>query len=206
MHKSYPIQIWFLDSDLRKSAEYLTNKCLVKSISGCFQALICARFYFVGVRNRKVYKYYFDRARKTETMGKLFPAWSLKIKPSFMTYTSRVSKWTRKCAEHYDYIVEYLGCLLEEYEYRYNKPHGLAKFLEWESFDAPKLNIPKGNLKQITLEWKSINPRYRNKDIIAAYREQYKRYLYNDGVKISDFTRRDMPEFLQVKQDIKWLD
>lgn len=206
MHKSYPIQVWFLDEDMQKSASYLTNKLLNKSILGCYQALLSARFYFIGIRNQKAFKWHFDKARKAETMEKFFPAWPLKMRPSFMQYGSRLSKWTRKCDEHVRFIKAYMSELTAEYEYRFGREHGLHKFLVWLDLDAPKLAIPEGHLTKITLEWKSINPRYRSKDIIAAYRTQYKHYLYNDGVKITDFTKRDMPEFLTMKEDNKWMD
>ena len=103
-------------------------------------------------------------------MDKFFPIWPLKQKPKFMQYSSKESKWTRKCAEHYEYIKKYMSILLDEYLYRFNKEHGLAKFIEWEEFDAPKLNIPYGKLSKIVLPWKVIDPQYRKVNIIDGYR------------------------------------
>ncbi len=87
------------------------------------QALICTRFYFIGLRNKKFYKYYFDKERKEETMERFFPLWPLKQSPKFMQYTSKESKWTRKCKEHYDYIKQYLDILLEAQEKKELKAH-----------------------------------------------------------------------------------
>ena len=194
--KRYPIQIWFLDNDLYKSATYLTNKTLVKSISGCMQALISARFYFIGIRNKKYYNYYFDKVRKEDTFNQHFPLWPLKQKPSFMQYTSKESKWTRKCKEHYDYIKKYFDILLDEYLYRFNKEHGLAKLSEWLELDAPDIKIPLANISKIVLPWKVINIKYRRKDILESYRLQFMNTLECKPEQAFMKTKRDIPDFV----------
>ena len=165
------------------------------------QALICTRFYFIGLRNKKFYKYYFDKERKEETMERFFPLWPLKQSPKFMQYTSKESKWTRKCKEHYDYIKQYLDILLEEYLYRFDKEHGLAKFSEWLDFDAPKLNIPIGNISKIILPWKVLDIKYRRKNIIEGYRAYYVHQVFDP---IGDYmgSSRNVPEFFKLDNDI----
>lgn len=195
--KQYPIQIWFLDADLQKSASYLTNKLLCKTINGCVQALLAARFYYIGIRSPKFYKYYFDKDRKIETLDRFFPCWPLKTKPMYNQYNSKTSKWARKCLEHYNYIKTYLDILLNEYSYRYKTSHKMVVFLNWLECDAPTLNIPLAKLSKITLPWKNLNPKYRRKNIIDGYILQYKSVIDNyGGVKIDDFKNRDIPEFL----------
>ena len=105
--KQYPVLVWFLDEDMQHSAAMLTNKHLVKTISGCLQCLLSARFYFIGFRSAKFYKYYFDKDHKAETMDKYFPLWPLKTKPSYQGYNSKEGKWCRKCLEHYTYIINF---------------------------------------------------------------------------------------------------
>lgn len=208
--KIYPIQIWFLDSDLQKSAKCLSNKFLYKTINGCMQALIASRFYFIGIRNKKFYKYFFSKERKQQTMDKYFPLWPMEKPPSFSNFDTKQSKWTRKCLEHVEYVKKYLDFLCIEYEFRFKKQSSAEKFLEWLDCDAPKINIPSGNLTKITLEWKSIDPKFRDKDIIKGYRNKYKAIFQNDGIQIKDFTNRDIPEFL-IEEDInkqnaeKWM-
>jgi len=187
------------------SAQYHTNKLLNKSINGCFQAICAAYFYFYGIRNKKFYKYYFDKEHKHTTMDRFFPCWPLKIWPKFQSFGTRQSKWTRKCKEHFDYVKNYMNILLDEYEYRTGKEHGLGKFLEWVDIDAPKITIPEGKLKSITLEWKTLNPRFRRKDIIEGYKLQYKHYLSNSGIDMQDFSKRDVPEWLMTKSN-EWLE
>lgn len=203
--KNYTIQIWFIDDDLKKSAEYLTNSLLNKTINGCYQALVATYFYFYGIRSAKFYKYSFNKDHKAETMDKLFPAWPLKLNPKFANYGSRQSKWCRKCKEHFDYIKTYMQICCDEYEYRTGKAHGLSKFIEWLEYDAPFIKIPIGNVKKINLEWKVLNPKYRRKNIIEGYRLQYKSIIVNNGLKESEFMKRDIPSFL-IEKDNKWLD
>lgn len=197
MHnKSYPIQIWFLDDDLHLSAQYQTNKSLVKSISGCMQALITARFYFIGIRNIKLYKYVFDEMHVEDTMSHFFPLWPLKQKPSFSKYASKESKWTRKCKEHYDYVKRYLQILLDEYAYRFKKEHILVKFAEWLELDAPKLSIPEARLQKVTLPWKNIDKKFRRKNVVDGYRLQLMNTLEQDPTAVFMKTRRDIPRFV----------
>lgn len=206
--KRYPIQIFFLSEDLVESATWLSNKYLIKSITGCMQALVATRFYFVGIRSAKFYKYYFDKCRKQETLDTFFPLWPLKQKPPFNNYSSKTSKWCRMCKEHYEYVKSYLQILLDEYTYRFNKEHGLTRFLEWENLDAPQLKIPEGHLKKIQIPWKNLNPKFRDKNIQLGYRKQYTAILNNYDIKIDDFTKRDIPVFLITDnvQKNKWLE
>lgn len=49
------VQIWFLDADLAKSAEYLCDAALDKTIEGCFAALTDVKLYAAGIRNKRAY-------------------------------------------------------------------------------------------------------------------------------------------------------
>lgn len=197
MRFTSPVQIWFLDDDLHVSARYLTNDALIKSITGCYQVLIAVRFYFTGIRNKKAYKYYFDEERKTETMERLFPNWPLKQAPKFMNYSSQASKWCRKCNEHYQHVFEYMSILLDEYEYRYCKQHGMVKFIEWLSIDAPALKIPNAHLSHITLPWKVLKQKYRRKNIVDGYRVQLmSSFMGDDPFVAYRGSNRDIPDFV----------
>lgn len=207
--KTYPIQIWHLDEDPIVSASYLSNGLLHKTIKGCIQALLATRFYCIGIRNKKFYKHYFSKEQKIETMDKFFPLWPFEKPPMFTGYDSRQSKWCRKCKEHMDYIVKYLEALVLEYEFRFKKSHSGAKFLEWTMNDAPQLKLPSAHLAKVTFEWKCLNPMYRKKNVIDGYRAQCNAMLQNDGIKIRDFTNRDIPKFFisesMQNQNEKWM-
>ena len=86
---------------------------------------------------------------------------------------------------------------LEEYLFRFAKEHVVAKFLEWNSIDAPILNIPEAHLKKIIFPWKVLPPKFRSKDICNGYKKHLKNILDKDGgVKIGAYTKRDIPDFL----------
>ena len=201
--KTYPVQIWHLDEDPQLSASYLSNGLLYKTIKGCVQALVAARFYYIGIRSKKFYKFFFSKERKEETMDKFFPLWPSPKPPLFTLFDTRQSKWCRKCKEHYDYVNAYLDALLTEYEFRFGKQMVSGqKFLEWNENDAPQLKIPEGHVKSIIFDWKTLDPKHRSKNVVEGYRSQCKALLENDGIQIKDFTNRDIPEFL-IDDEIK---
>jgi len=195
--KTYPIQIWFLDDDLQKSAEYQTNKTLLKSIDGCYQALVAARLYFIGIRSKTFFKHYFSKENMSGTMDRFFPSWPLHRKPSFQNYASKTSKWCRMCKEHYDYVKRCLRYLLDEYQFRFKKDHGLSKFLEWLDVDAPKLEIPEAHISKISIPWKCLNPRWRRKVLVDGYRQQLVHsFEDDDAYKAYSGSPRDIPPFI----------
>lgn len=197
------MQVWFLDRDLTRSAEYLTNDALDKSIDGAVAALVCARFYFMGIRNKKAYDYYFSRDRRQETMSGKFPSWPFRNPPSFKKYSQRVSKWTRRCGEHMEYMEDYLDRMLTEYEYRRRRRHRLAKFLDWLRDGAPELRVPKAGIAEVTLPWKCTRLKFRRKDIIEGFRLQYMDvYCWEDPMKEFLDTGRDVPEFVVSRYNL----
>lgn len=197
--KKFPTQIqaWFLDNDLSKSAQYQTNWSLDISLVGCEHALICARMYFIGIRSKKFYEHFFNKDNIASTYSRFFPNWPLKKKPTFIHYTSKLSKWCRQCNEHYTFIQDYLDILLCEYEYRHKKPHEMRKVYDWLCSSAPDLSIPNANLKSINIPWKPLKARYRRKDIIEGYRLQFMAcFKDDDAFNAYNGTMRDIPDFV----------
>lgn len=196
-HKQYPIYIWFLDEDLQKSAEYLTDKALVKTIGGCIGAIISTYFYFIGIRSKKFYSYFFDKEHKTNTMIQFFPNWPLKKQPLFTAYGRKESKWCRMCRENFDYIKRYLQILFDEYLYRNSTEHDAVAFLQWVEFDMPKIDLSFARIGIIYLPWKVLNPRYRQANIIEGYRVQYmSTFETTNPFKEYGSCKRDIPEFV----------
>lgn len=204
-NKIHPI-ILFLDEDFSKSAQYLTNKYLFANIKNCCQVLICAIFYNVGIRSKRIYKYYFSKERKTESLKKFFPNWPLKNIPNFVYYNSQEAKWCRKCQNHFDVILKYFEKLLDEYLYRFGHEHYFREILEFMQIAPMEYTLKFGirilyidNLK-IVLPWKNLPVKYRKRDIIDGYRSYYNSQILNP---ISDFekTKRDVPDFV-VKNNI----
>lgn len=198
--KTSNVQVWFLDSDLYKSAQYLTTPALEKSINGAVDVLLNTVFYISGIRNKKAYDYYFKSDKKDYIMDTIFTNWPFKKKPAFKYFTSRTSKWVRQCKEHFKYIHDYLDIMLSEYEYRQLHEHKLSKFSGW-LFEIGVVNkIPTANIKQIIVPWKILKKKFRQKNIIAGYRLQFiDTFCYEDPINAYGTSRRDVPDFVLSK-------
>lgn len=102
------------------------------------------------------------------------------------------------CLEHYTYTKRCFSYLLDEYQYRFKREHGLAKFLEWLDVDAPKLDIPEAHLAKISIPWKCLNPRWRRKILVDGYRQQLVHsFEDDDAFKAYAGSPRDIPEFVR---------
>lgn len=89
-----------------------------------------------------------------------------------------------------------MSFLLDEYLYRFSREHGLAKFLQWLDFDAPKLSVPSAKLSRITLPWKVIDIKYRKRDILDSYRLKFMSTFEHNAVDEYMKTKRDVPDFV----------
>lgn len=193
--KNFVVHIWFLDADLQKSASFLTNKTLLKSIDGCIGVLISTYLYFIGIRSKKFYDYYFAKERIDETINRFFPNWPLSKKPAFSSYSYKESKWCRQCHENYDYVLSYLRELLLEYEYRNGHQHLNTRIIDWFDLDMPKFDFPYANV-DVILPWKSLDLKYRRQNIIDGYRLKFMSTFEEDVFKEYDKCPRDIPDFV----------
>lgn len=190
------VQIWFLDENLMTSAKWLTDAALDKTIDGCFAAMSCALLHFAGIRKKKIHDILFGRERKHETMDRFFSGWPFRTCPQLRYYSSRASKWTRMCLEHFEYILSYFDVLLLEYETRHGRNHKLFAFSDWVKSQTA-IRIPAGNVKSITLPWKSIAKRFRKSDILEGYRLQYMDvFCWEDPIGAYKNSPHDIPEFV----------
>lgn len=196
-HKKWPIYIWFLDNDLRKSAEFLTDKVLLRSIDGCIGALMSAYFYMIGIRSKKIYDYFFSKERVDETMSRFFPSWPFKKKPSFNAYSRKESKWCKMCYENWSYTKEYLSILFDEATYRDGSENEKTAFLIWLDYSMPSTDLPKTGLDKVYLPWKAVDPKFRRVDVIEGYRLQFmSTFEDTDPFKAYGSCKRDIPEFV----------
>jgi hypothetical protein len=199
--------IIFLDEDLNKSSQMLTNKHLDTNIKNCCQILMCSLYYMVGIRNKKIHKYYFCKERYRDSLNNFFTNYPLNEKPKFVKYNSQESKWCRKCKNHYDIIINYFECLLNEYSFRYGKDHDLYEmldFLKMEPFNITLrfgYNMPYIQNLKIVLPWKNLPLYHRKKNIIDGYKSYYKHIIIDPLFEYS-YSKRDIPEFLLDGNDI----
>ena len=200
--------IFFLDEDLKKSSQMLTNKYLDMNIKNCCQVLVCSLLYIVGIRNKRACKYYFSKENKKESLHKFFPTWPLKEAPKFIKYNSQEAKWCRKCKNHYDVILKYFEELLNEYSFRFNHDHNLYEmfdFLSMEQFHISiNLGIPVVFIKdlKIILPWKNLPLKYRKRNIIEGYKAYYKSILIDPFFEYEN-SKRSIPEYLFEGNEIE---
>ena len=202
----HPLVI-FLDDDLQRSAKSFNNEFLELNIKHTIQVLFCGLFYFIGIRNKKFHKYYFDKDRKDESLHKWFPGYPYKKVPSFVYYNSPESRWVRKCADHFMYLTEYLGYMLDEFEIRQGKSHPNWELHDFFTQFPIKLNlmagirIPYANLKKIVIPWKNLPLQYRKKNIIEGYRRYYRSVIY-DPMTAYFGSKCDIPKWLMNDQNV----
>lgn len=198
-------RIIFLDYDLQKSAQYLTNHSLEMCIKSCVQILMCSIYYMLGFRTKSLFKYYFSKDKWKETRDKYFHTYPLTTAPTFSYYNSPESRWCRKCINHYNYISNYLWMLLDEYGFRFNKEHKLSEMYDF-LYNLPLvlqlkygLKIPKlKDESKMQLPWKNLPIQCRKKDLIEGYRKYYRNIVF-DPIMAYVGTKRDVPDFLMDK-------
>lgn len=197
----------FLDEDLRKSSQFLTNFHLEHGIRNAIQVLMCSAFYLVGIRNKTMFRHYVCKKRWDDTKFRNFPQYPLDSMPKFSYYNSQESRWCRKCSDHYRLISDYLGFMLDEHWFRYGhehrlcEMHGFLRTFPMETFVRHGYSMPSLKDKsKLQLPWKNLPVMFRKKDIISGYRKYY-RSIIASPLDAFIGTKRDVPEFLLDKTD-----
>lgn len=104
------MNIFILDDNIEKCAEYHLDKHVVKMITEYAQ-LLCSSHWMIG--NTAPYK---------------------------LTHKNHpCAIWVRECIENYDWLCELGIALSKEYTYRYNKRHKTQDIIEWCINNKPSL-------------------------------------------------------------------
>lgn len=140
------MNIFYLDSDPKKSAEMHNDRHVVKMILESAQLLSTA--------HRVI-----DNIEDDSTLYK-------------KTHTNHPSaKWVRESSQHYDWLYNLFVELCKEYKYRYNKTHLTERKLKDVLSKKPK-NLTDKGFRQPP----QAMPDYlRSSDSISAYRNYYQR-------------------------------
>jgi hypothetical protein len=163
------MNIFFLDWNPKKAAEYHCDKHVVKMILECAQLLYCAHWILspCGV-------------------------------PEFAYKKTHVnhpcSIWVRESVENYEWLCNLAMALCEEFTFRYGKTHKTQKHIEW-LIRNPPFDIPAIHQTPIRL---AMPDEYKNEDPIESYRRFYRESKMKQRGIVS-YKKRDWPEFLMVK-------
>lgn len=203
--RKHVVHVWFLDNDLSKSAEMLTDKCLIKTIDACIGCIVSTCMYLAGIRSRKFYSYFFSKENIDETMSTKFIGWPLHKKPSFNAYSWVESKWCRMCHENYDLVVNYLSILLDEYTQRHSSMHPSYPALQWAEVNEITASFPYASIEDVIFPWKAVDPQFRTEDIVGGYRKQYCATQIEDGDAFKAYSKckRDIPAFVVEAFNLK---
>jgi hypothetical protein len=140
------MNIFFLDYDVKKCAQYHVDKHVVKMILETAQ-LLC------GVHHVTAH----DTAHDTAHV------------PYKLSHKNHpCSIWTRKSLSNYLYLCELGLELCEEYTYRYGKRHKSQDVIEWCLINKP--NIPDIGFTEPAM---AMPDEYKVKSVIQSYRNYY---------------------------------
>jgi hypothetical protein len=140
------MNIFFLDYDVKKCAQYHVDKHVVKMILETAQ-LLC------GVHHVTAHVTAHDTAH-------------VPYKLSHKNHPCSI--WTRKSLSNYLYLCELGLELCEEYTYRYGKRHKSQDVIEWCLINKP--NIPDIGFTEPAM---AMPDEYKVKSVIESYRNYY---------------------------------
>jgi len=138
------MNIFLLDWNPQKAAEYHCDKHVVKMILECAQLLYCAHW----VLNPQYLPE--DAYKKTHP-----------------NHPSAI--WTRESIENYEFVQELAMELCKEYTFRYEKIHKTQKHIDW--LRTPPLNIPAIKMTPFRL---AMPDKYKQEDPVESYKVFYR--------------------------------
>lgn len=169
------MNIFYLDSNPQKAAEYHHDVHLRKMILETSQLLSTAH----------------------HVLGSSSHSLSNVYKKTHVSHPSAI--WVRQNRATYQWGVELLNALHEEYRYRFDKTHAslrVAPFLAKYPFD-----IGVGDLIPPPL---CMPDEYKTDDAVESYRNYYRKAKMQDknGKSLAFWTRRSMPSWLEIENNI----
>ena len=129
--KGSHMNIFHLDTDTQKSAQYHCDKHIVKMITEYCQLLSTAHrvldgtLYYDPANKRKIKRWRLDDPYMEQHL----------FKASFVNHPCAV--WVRESVMNYNYLLDLFVHCLNEYTYRYNKDHASGMFFDLLE-DAPQ--------------------------------------------------------------------
>ena len=138
------MNIFLLDWNPQKAAQYHCDKHVVKMILECAQLLYCAHW----ILNPQYVPE--DAYKKTHP-----------------NHPSAI--WTRESIENYEFVQELAMELCREYTFRYEKIHKTQKHIDW--LRTPPLDIPAIKMTPFRL---AMPDKYKQEDPVESYKMFYR--------------------------------
>ena len=130
------MNMFILDSDPKLAAEYHCNKHVVKMVLESAQMLCSAHWFsLLNEHGKKLSDFKGSRKAKDWLAQNSSPQ---KVPPYSFTHTGHpCTVWTAKNMGNYDWHVNFLRCLLDEYTLRYKKQHKCEAVWQWLNSSRP---------------------------------------------------------------------
>lgn len=189
------INIFYLDKDLTKAAQYHVDKHVVKMILEYAQLLSTAHRLCDGVpyesrtkTGRRVKRWGFSPRGIDPRAGILYEA-------THINHPSAV--WARASNNNYNALAYLLGALCTEYTHRYGKIHKVQSSGLAEMLMKPPHNIAIGNFTQPT---PAMPDGYK---VPGDSVESYRNYYIGAKQRMAKWTKRDMPDWYVLEKSWK---
>lgn len=178
------MNIFILDLNFRKCAEYHVDKHIVKMCTEQLQVLSTAHRVLDG--NQTTIKTEAGRNKKVWTMDDPVLEDNL-YKATHINHPCSI--WARQSTSNYAWLLQLTKHLLDEYTYRYGKIHGSARLLPYVS--SHPWNIPKDGLTPFAL---AMPDEYKVDDAVESYRNYYR----GDKTHLFAWKNRPQPDWITL--------
>ena len=181
------MNIFFLDKNPKKAAEYMTDKHVVKMILESAQLLCTAH----RVLDGRVKKTVNIASNRTKTDYVFFDEREKELyKATHINHPS--SKWVREDRNNYYWLFEHFVALLKEYSFRYGKQHKCSKLVNMLMVSPKNIKKDLSNLETTTPPNAMDEVFIISDNPIMNYRNYYKQ-----GKKhLHKWTKRERPEWI----------
>lgn len=176
------MNIFYIDSNPQKAAEYMVDRHIVKMILESVQLLSTAHRVLDGKEyvgqsktGRKVKRWLLPDDRET-----------VLYKATHVSHPSAV--WCRASNNNYNWLYAHFLALLDEYTYRYGKVHKCASLVD--ALRSPPRNIDVGYLTQVT---PAMPDEYK---VPHNSVESYRNYYRSGKTHLHKYTKRSPPLWL----------
>lgn len=166
------MNIFVLDRDPKKAAQYQCDKHVVKMILESAQMLVSAYYENMGIARNK------DKIGKERLIQKTFRGFPRKnsdgsTHPYGVGYFYHpCTQWSRATKANWWWLWRHAVALCEEYTKRYGKHHKTEAILLWMHSNPP-VPFKTGNLTPFV---QAMPEDVRHRDAVKAYRDYYCKY------------------------------
>lgn len=177
------MNLFYLDQDIKKCAEYHIDKHVVKMILESAQ-LLCTTLWVdraVGYKPEKLTKDELAEVKYFQQVEQVAP-----YKPISINHPCAI--WTRSSYDNYVWVISYATALFEEYRFRYGMFKTHKSFEAIAALKKPN-SIPSIGLTRHAL---AMPDQYKTNCVIQSYRN----YYIEEKTKLSGWKNRPIPEWV----------